>query len=242
MKKFTAIILLLAMFVIAGCQKEETSVKETKPDIVENNGKKTPSEEISEEESGSLPKDEPAPVPEEEPADEEIVVVKDYIPDVIVDLKYATEDNFTGKVIYEDAVARLRYGSVKKLMKVQEELRENGMCLVIWDAYRPVAAQFKLWEICPDPAFVANPNKGFSGHSRGNTMDITVADKSGNLIPMPSDFDEFNAKADRSYSDVSKEAGENSQMLEDIMEKNGFSGYSGEWWHYSDVKEYPVVK
>ena len=239
MKKITAIILLFALFVISGCQKEETSApdEETKVEVVdknEKNEKKSPQPEI--------PVEEPKVLPEEEPADEEIVVVKDYIPDIIVDLKYATEENFTGKVIYEDSVARLRYGSVKKLMKVQEELREKGLCLVIWDAYRPVAAQFKLWEICPDPTYVANPNKGFSGHSRGNTMDITVADKSGNLILMPSDFDEFNAKADRNYSDVSKEAGENSQLLENIMEKNGFSGYSGEWWHYSDVKEYPVVK
>lgn len=176
----------------------------------------------------------------EEPKDEELVKILDYIPDVVIDLKYATEENFTGVVIYESGEALLRYGTVKKLEKAQEELKKLGYKLCIWDAFRPKEAQFKLWEICPNPIYVANPNKVFSKHSRGNTVDITIVSLSGEKVEMPSEFDDFTKKADRDYSDVSKEAGENAKMLEKVMEEAGFKGYAGEWWHYSDEKEYSV--
>lgn len=176
----------------------------------------------------------------EEPKDEELVKILDYIPDIVIDLKYATEENFTGVVIYESDEALLRYGTMKKLEKAQEELKKLGYKLCIWDAFRPKEAQFKLWEICPNPIYVANPNKGFSKHSRGNTVDITIVSLSGEKVEMPSGFDDFTKKADRDYSDVSKEAGENAKLLEKVMEEAGFKGYAGEWWHYSDEKEYSV--
>ena len=177
-----------------------------------------------------------------EPSDDYMVLVLDYIPDMVIDLKYATTDNFTGQVIYENSEAYLRYGTVKKLMQVQEELKEKGYKLVLWDGYRPVEAQFKLWDICPDPTYVSNPNKGFSKHSRGNTVDITIVTLEGQAVEMPTGFDDFTKEADRDYSDVSATAAANSQLLEDIMTKAGFKGYRGEWWHYSDSTEYPVVQ
>lgn len=177
-----------------------------------------------------------------EPADEDMVLILDYIPDMVIDLKYATTDNFTGQVIYENNDAYLRYGTIRKLMKVQEELKAKGYKLVLWDGYRPVEAQFKLWDICPDSRYVSNPNKGFSKHSRGNTVDITIVTLDGQTVEMPTGFDDFTKEADRDYSDVSEMAAQNSQMLEDIMTKAGFKGYSGEWWHYSDTTEYPVIE
>lgn len=176
------------------------------------------------------------------PADDEMVLILDYIPDMVIDLKYATTDNFTGQVIYDDDDAYLRYGTVKKLMQVQDELKKYGYKLLLWDGYRPVAAQYKLWDICPDSTYVANPNNGFSKHSRGNTVDITLLTLDGQPVEMPTGFDDFTKKADRDYGDVSVAAAEHSQMLEDIMEAAGFKGYSGEWWHYSDNTEYPVVE
>ena len=102
-----------------------------------------------------IPKPRPEPAPEpEEPADETLVTVTDYIPGIFVELKYATEDNFTGQVIYGFTDARLRYGTVKKLARVQAALLEQGYSLKIWDACRPVSAQFALWEVCPDPVYV----------------------------------------------------------------------------------------
>lgn len=180
--------------------------------------------------------------PVEETADEDLVRVLDYIPSIYVDLKYATEDNFTGTVIYDFTDgAFLRYGTVKKLMEVEDELLQQGYSLKIWDAYRPVNAQFKLWEVCPDATYVANPNKGYSSHSRGSTIDVTLVMSDGTQITMPSGFDDFSALADRDYSDVSGEAAENAQILEDAMSSHGFNGYSAEWWHYSDSTSYPVV-
>lgn len=171
---------------------------------------------------------------------EEFAMVKAYIPDIIVDLKYAGNDNFTGKIIYDFSDAYLRYGTIQKLKHVQEEVSQYGYSLKIWDAFRPVSAQFKLWEICPIPKYVANPYGGYSSHSKGNTVDITLVGKDGSYIELPTGFDDFSEKADRDYSDCTEEAAMHAQYLEDVMQKNGFVPYSGEWWHFEDSQEYPV--
>ena len=175
-------------------------------------------------------------------ADEDLVEVPDYIPSLYVDLKYATKDNFTGQVIYDFSDARLRYGTVKKLAAVQSALAQQGFSLKIWDAYRPVSAQYKLWQVCPDPFYVSDPTKGFSKHSRGNTVDVTLVQADGTEIEMPSAFDDHTALADRDYSDVSQTAKANALLLENAMNAGGFKGYSGEWWHFSDSTDYPVIQ
>lgn len=176
------------------------------------------------------------------PTDDELVLITDYLPNVVLDIRYATKNNFTGKIIYESSDAYLRYGTLKKLIKVENELNSLGYRLLIWDAYRPTEAQWKLWEICPDPNFVSDPNNGYSSHSRGNTVDLTVILMDKTEVEMPSAFDEFGAKADRDYSDVSVTAAENAKLLEGIMKKHGFSGYRKEWWHYTDTIKYEVVE
>ncbi len=175
-------------------------------------------------------------------SDQELVTIRDYIPNILIDVKYATADNFTGQVIYDFSEPSLRYGTVKKLMKVQKELNELGYSLKIWDAYRPIEAQLKLWEVCPDPAYVSDPSKGYSGHCRGNTIDVTLVTTDGKEIEMPSGYDEFSALADRDYSDVSSAAAKNAALLESVMKKHGFKGYQAEWWHYTDTVSYRVVK
>ena len=175
-----------------------------------------------------------------EPDDADFVNVQDYIPDILVDLRYATADNFTGQPIYDFSTAWLRYGTVKKLVSVQESLKENGMGLKIWDAFRPTSAQFRLWEICPDPVYVADPNNGFSSHSRGNTLDITLVYSDGSEVKMPTGFDDFTNLADRDYQDCDEVSADNAQYLEQIMQEHGFEGYFGEWWHYSDATSYEV--
>ena len=123
---------------------------------------------------------------------------------------------------------------------VQQKLRQQGLGLKIWDGFRPPSAQFKLWDICPDSTYVANPNTGFSSHSRGNTVDITLVDSSGKELEMPTGFDDFSKLADRDYSDCTAEAAANAQLLQDVMTDAGFSAYWGEWWHYSDAVKYDV--
>lgn len=180
-------------------------------------------------------------ITEKIPQDGELVRVLDYIPDAVIDLRYATENNFTGTVIYDDAEAYLCYGTVKKLFNVQEELKENGFSIIIWDAYRSETAQYRLWEVCLNPVYVADPRNGITSHSRGNTIDLGIVYTDGSKVELPSGFDEFSTLADRDYSDVSTQAAENSQLLEDIMTRYGFEGYWGEWWHYSDIYTYDLI-
>ncbi len=176
-----------------------------------------------------------------EPQDTDFVRITDYISNVRVELRYATEDNFTGQVIYDSSEAWLRYGTVKKLIQVADALEKMGLGLVIWDAYRPVYAQQKLWDICPDPNYVSPPGTGRQTHCRGIAVDLTLYDlKTGVLLEMPSDFDEFSALGDRDYSDCSMIARESALILENAMKNGGFQPYSGEWWHFADTEDYPI--
>lgn len=174
------------------------------------------------------------------PKSSDFVAVSDYIPSVSTELKYAASDNFTSQVIYEFRDAFLRYGTVKKLQAVSDELAAQGFRLKIWDAFRPVSAQFKLWEAFPDDNYVANPTTGHSNHNRGNAVDLTLTDLQGNELTMPSAFDDFSALADRDYSDCPEDAAKNALLLEAVMERQGFVGYDKEWWHYADMDSYPV--
>lgn len=238
MKRFLiGIMALLLSMCLWGCG-EEPAAEETLPAISEATAEATAPETAPPE--TIIPTHTAVQETLPEPADEDYVRVLDYIPDVVVELKYATEDNYTGQVIYEFREAYLRYGTVKKLMAVQEELRQQKLSLKIWDAYRPTEAQFALWEACPDTRYVANPNRTNSAHSRGNTVDVTLVDENGEEIPMPTGFDDFSPLADRDYSDCSFDAMLNALLLEQTMQRHGFSGYKGEWWHFTDTDSYPV--
>ena len=176
-----------------------------------------------------------------EPADDALVRVQDYIPEIRQALAYATVNNFTGQRIYDFTDAYLRYGTVKKLTQVCAELAEQGIGLKIWDGFRPAAAQAKLWEICPDPAFVSHPVTGRRAHCRGSAVVVTLVDlETGEELPVPTGFDNFTPFADRDYSDCSADAARNAELLEQTMEKYGFEPYFAEWWHFTDTDDYPV--
>ena len=225
MKRLAAFF-LAALFLLSGCGKPEA--EKTLPSTVAT----TAAPETTSFQT--------VPTLTEPETEDAFVRVADYLPGVFLDLRYATEDNFTGQRIYDFADAYLRWGTVKKLMAVSRELEAQGLYLKIWDAYRPVRAQFRLWEVCPDPTFVANPETGYSTHSRGNTVDLTLVNSQGQELEMPTGFDDFTALADRDYSDCPETAAANARALEELMERHGFSGYFGEWWHFSDTQTYPV--
>lgn len=181
-----------------------------------------------------------APTTSNSPENDEFVRVVDYIPDVIIDLKYATADNMCGKVVYSFDDAYLRYGTVKKLAEVQKELASMGYRLKIWDAYRPATEQFEIWDACHNMEHMANPQRGYNAHCRGSNVDVTIVDSNGKELEMPSGFDDFSAAGDRDFSDCSAEAAKNAQLLDSLMTKHGFTGFILEWWQYTDTDDYDV--
>ena len=233
--KRCAAFLILFVLLLAGCGIEEVDITNMPPATAA---------------ASAAPSLEPAATPESTPSEtplpdlpaDEMVKLVDIIPDIYTDLRYATDDNFTGGVIYDSPEVYLRYSTVQKLARVQERLNAQGYSLCIWDGWRSVPAQFALWRACPDPTYVANPFNGFSGHCRGNTVDITIVTLDGESVEMPTDFDDFSALADRDYSDVSAQAAENARLLEREMQAEGFTGYSAEWWHYTDSDGYDVCE
>jgi len=176
--------------------------------------------------------------------DERLVeVTPENVPGVVLDLRYATPNNITGKVLYPEAKAYLRQETIRKLRRVARELEEHGYRLVIWDAWRPASAQRALWQAKPDGKFLTPPSK-ISRHRRGTSVDLSLADASGKILEMPSEFDEFNAKADEDFSDVPKEAAKRARILREAMFETGFSGVPDEWWHYDlrDWTDYEPVE
>lgn len=164
------------------------------------------------------------------------VDLQDYIPLVEVDLVYATENNFTGKKLYDSPTAYLRKGTADKLKKVAEDVGKKGYRLKIWDAYRPPEVQVRMWNAFPNPNFLANPHIKPSDHSRGCAIDLTLIDETGRELDMPSGFDHFGPSADRDYSDVSPARGENAKYLERVMLNHGFVSIRTEWWHFADAE------
>ncbi len=235
-RKLAAFLLLACL--LAGCAQHADPAEAPRAEPSQSEPAPTPEAETTPEPSAPN-RDPPQQTASEPPADEAFVRIRDYIPTIQVDLRYATADNFTGEVIYDFSDAWLRYGTVCKLADAQERLLAQGYSLCIWDAFRPAEAQDRLWAVYPDGNYVANPANGYSGHTRGDTVDVTLVTETGEAVELPSGFDDFSARADRDYSDVSDTAAENARLLEQIMQDCGFSGYEKEWWHYSDATTYP---
>lgn len=161
---------------------------------------------------------------------------------IVIDLKYATTDNFLGKKVYNSARCLLRKTVAERLIRVQKRLNKTGLGLKVWDAYRPLSVQRKFWEYCPDPRYVAPPEKG-SRHNRGAAVDVTLVDSSGHELEMPTRFDDFSKRAAPDYPDVSPEARKNRKILIDAMTAEGFKGISSEWWHFDAPAylQYPIL-
>ena len=165
------------------------------------------------------------------PEDTVLVDIQKINPRIIVEIKYATEDNFTGKKLYDVPKCFLRKFVALKLDSVQRELEKVGLGLKVWDCYRPLSVQKILWSIVPDERYVANPAKG-SRHNRGCAVDLTLVDSLGNELPMPTKYDDFTEKAHRDYYNLPDTVIKNRKILEDVMKKYGFIPLPTEWWHF----------
>lgn len=172
----------------------------------------------------------------------DLVEVTNVSPSIRLDIRYATTNNFTGAVLYPMAKCCLKKPTAKKLAAVQKELEGMGLGLKIYDGYRPFNVTKKMWDLIRDERYVANPAKG-SKHNRGAAVDLTIVDKQGNELPMPTGYDNFTEKAHWGYKDLPEEQIKNRALLRYVMEKHGFIGVSTEWWHFNDTdwEKFPIL-
>jgi len=171
---------------------------------------------------------------------DDLVDVSAVITDAVIDMRYAAEDNFTGKVLYPKAVCKLRRAVVTRLEKVAVALRKQDRRLLLWDCYRPLSIQKILWERVPDPKYVADPKQG-SRHNRGAAVDIALVDKDGNAVTLPTKHDEFSKAAHRKNALAGK-AGVEATKLSQAMLAAGFKPMATEWWHFDapDSAKYAI--
>ncbi|MBI2070768.1 MAG: D-alanyl-D-alanine carboxypeptidase family protein [Elusimicrobia bacterium] len=173
---------------------------------------------------------------------ESLIDIQAAAPTVGVDIRYATKDNFVGEALYPQSRCLLWTRAAESLAKVQRELEKRRLGLKVWDCYRPLAVQYKLWAKVPDERYVANPANG-SRHNRGAAVDLTLVDALGRELPMPTAYDDFTEKAHRNFEDVTQEEKANRRLLEVVMSRHGFIGLDTEWWHfdYKGWQNYPVM-
>ncbi len=167
-------------------------------------------------------------------------------PTIRLDIRYATTNNFTGQQLYNQARAFLVRPAADALGRAHRAAQDQGFGLTIYDAYRPWRVTKALWDATPPGPkrnYVANPKRG-SKHNRGCAVDLTLhrlAD--GKRVDMPSGYDEFTLRAHRNFTGASAEALKHRDLLERVMEAEGFRGVSNEWWHFDFAgwQDYPVL-
>lgn len=172
-----------------------------------------------------------------------LVEIKTLIPNIALDIRYATENNFLKKVFYKEAKAFARLPVVKALHAVQAELNKQGIGVKIYDGYRPYAVTVQFYESFPDSTYVASPWSG-SKHNRGCALDITLVNlKTGKELKMPTPYD---SAVKESWADApvkSKKAFKNRELMKTVMAKYGFTVEPSEWWHYNfnGWRDYPLM-
>lgn len=172
------------------------------------------------------------------PRPDDLVDVTTVIDDAVLDLRYATKDNFVGEVLYPMARCKLRRAVAERLAKAAEALRAQDRRLLIWDCYRPRAIQRLLWKKVPDPRYVADPKQG-SRHNRGAAIDLAIVAADGTPVALPTKFDEFSEAAHRERA-LAGAKGAEARRLAEAMTAAGFVGLPTEWWHFDAPEQYAM--
>ncbi|MCR4417587.1 MAG: D-alanyl-D-alanine dipeptidase [Ignavibacteria bacterium] len=162
---------------------------------------------------------------------------------ILVDVRYATENNFTGQKLYETNKVYLIKEAAESLVKVNQYLKKKyNLRLKIFDGYRPLSVQKKMWAIMPDERYVANPAKG-SRHNRGCAVDLTLVDSLGNELDMGTPYDDFTEKSHIDYKNLPERVLQNRKILQEAMTKFNFLPMRTEWWHfdYKGWEKYPIL-
>lgn len=161
----------------------------------------------------------------------DFVNIKSLSDDFILDIKYATEDNFLKQAVYDCPECYLRKATAKALLAANEEFKELGFRIKLFDCYRPLSVQKKMWAILPGTHYVANPAKG-SKHNRGAAVDLTLVDMNKKELDMGTPFDFFGKEAHHTYTNLPEEVLKNRKLLKEILHKHNFKSIYSEWWHY----------
>lgn len=178
--------------------------------------------------------------------DKDLVRLLDLDSDFIIELKYATPDNFTGQKIYNSSECYMNKNTANMLIQAKNIFKKDGYKVKVWDAYRPISAQKTLYDAYPIYEFVAPPpdlSKPIiftPSHMNGLSVDITLLDEDGNEIEMPTKFDDFSEMANLKSDKIPLIPRKNTEYLKKIMESVGFEAYESEWWHFNDIKTKPT--
>ena len=165
-------------------------------------------------------------------SDTTFIRLADYSTNFAFDMRYATDNNFLKAKVYDCAECYTRVKTAKALLAANEDFRKKGVRIKFYDCYRPNSVQFKMWEIVPDPQYVADPVKG-SIHNKGGAVDITLETLEGVTLDMGTDFDFFGKRAYHDTFDLPQHILDNRTLLKKTMEKHGFWSIRTEWWHYN---------
>ena len=173
---------------------------------------------------------------------DEFVRLDSLSPHFYYDIRYATENNFVKEAVYDCGVCLLRPDAAQALMEANQYFMSQGYCIQLFDCYRPYEVQKKLWEIVPNPAYVADPYNGGSVHNRGAAVDLTLVDLDGNPLNFGTDYDFFGVEAHTDNMNHTEEVLANRKLLTEGLAKFGFKGIRTEWWHFSYTKNsgYPI--
>jgi D-alanyl-D-alanine dipeptidase len=198
---------------------------------------------------GAHPASAPAPQPGEVPGTSlyppvaaHLVDLRQYAPDLLFDLRYARPDNVFAETLYPLARPLATRGTAAKLVAAQRALAAAGYRLVVWDAYRPLSVQKRMFELFPDERYVADPGLG-SKHNRAAAVDVTLASPDGTPLTMPSAYDWFGPEARLDWPGHPSEVLHRAKLLQQAMFDAGFVGAIHEWWHFADRdwEQYPVL-
>jgi D-alanyl-D-alanine dipeptidase len=172
----------------------------------------------------------------------QLVDLRSVDPTIRLDLRYATTNNFMRRPLYKQPRCLLKAIVAKQLAAVQKDLEREGLGLKMYDCYRPLSVQKQMWKLFPNDRYVANPATG-SRHNRGSAVDVTLVDRTGRELMMPTGFDDFTEQAATNYNGASAQAKQNRQRLKDAMIQHGFTPLQTEWWHFDAASwtQFPVL-
>lgn len=184
------------------------------------------------------------PAKQKDKRDADLIELSKLSKTIKLDIRYATANNFVGRAVYPEARAFLQRPAAVALVRVHRMLKKEGLGIVIFDGYRPWTITKLFWDVVSEDKrkYVADPAKG-SKHNRGCAVDLSIYElETGNLMAMPSGFDEFTERASPDYKGGNDHERANRDKLRRMMEAEGFTVNPNEWWHfdYKDWEQYAI--